>query len=124
MMGEGITMLKVPSLIAKVETMNDGGLKVIVHTQELAALDESEVMRLRNKIGWFVFNDKQITEADIPDEPIEFNNQKTASERLRNVLFRLFEKQGGKPEDYEPWRIRQMEVIINRIKAKLDDYEN
>jgi len=117
-------MLKTPATIAKVETMSDGGMKLTVHTQELMPSDKAELMTLHNKIGWFVFNVKEIQEEDIPDEPIEFSGQKTASERLRGVLFRLFEKQGGKPEDFEPWRIRQMEVIINRFKAKLDDLEN
>ena len=34
-------MLKVPSQIAKVETMSDGGMKVVVHTQELQPADKS-----------------------------------------------------------------------------------
>lgn len=117
-------MLRVPSLIAKVETMSDGGLKLIVHTQELAPDDEAEIMKLRNKLGWFVFSETQIQEEDIPDEPIEFEGQKTYSERLRNVLFRLHEKQGGKPEEFESYRARVMEKLINRYKAKLDDFEN
>ena len=117
-------MLKVPSLIAKVETMSDGGLKLIVHTQELQPSDEAKVMKLRNKIGWFVYSVTDITEIDIPDEPIEFEGQKTLSERLRNVLFRLHEKQGGRPEDFESYRARIMERLINHYKAKLDDFEN
>jgi hypothetical protein len=61
-------MLKVPSLIAKVETMSDGGLKLIVHTQELVPSDEAEVMHLRNKIGWFLFTPSggEISVEDIP----------------------------------------------------------
>jgi hypothetical protein len=114
-------MLKVPSLIAKVETMQDGGLKLIVHTQELESPDEAEVMKLRNKIGWFVYSVTEITESDIPDEPIEFEGQKTLSERLRNVLFRLHEKQGGKPEDFESYRQKVMEKLINHYKQKLDE---
>jgi len=117
-------VLKIPSLIAKVETMSDGGLKLIVHTQELVPSDEAEVMQLRNKIGWFVYSVTDIREEDIPDEPIEFEGQKTPSERLRNVLFRLHEKQGGKPEDFEAYRIKVMEGLINHYKAKLNDFEN
>ncbi len=70
-----------------------------------------------------VFSDVNIEESDVPDEPIEFDGQKTYSERLRNVLFRLHEKQGGKPEDCESYRSRVMEKLINQYKAKLDNYE-
>src|SRR5256885_1798359 len=99
-------MLKTPSQIVKVETMSDGGMKVVINTQELPSQDKAELMELHNKLGWFVFSTTGIKEEDIPDEPIEFDGQKTYSERLRNVLFRLHEKQGGKPEDFESYRAR------------------
>lgn len=114
-------MFKVPSQVSKVETTTDGGLKLTIHTQELTPSDKSDVMQLHNQIGWFVFSATDIEQTDIPDEPIEFEGQKTLSERLRNVLFRLHEKQGGKPEDFESYRSKIMESLINRYKAKLDD---
>jgi len=117
-------MLKTPSQIVKIETTSDGGMKLVVHTQELASENKAELMSLHNKIGWFVFSESGISEQDIPDEPIEFDGQKTYSERLRNVLFRLHEKQGGKPEDFESYRARIMEALINRYKSKLDDLPN
>lgn len=115
-------MLRVPSQIVKVETMSDGGMKIVVNTQELTPADKAELMGEHGKMGYFVFSStSNITEEDIPDEPIEFEGQKTPSERLRNVLFRLHEKQGGKPEDFEAYRQKIMESLINRYKAKLDD---
>jgi len=117
-------MLKTLSQIVKVETMSDGGMKVVINTQELTPQDKAELMELHNKLGWLVFSVTGIKEEDIPDEPIEFEGQKTLSERLRNVLFRLHEKQGGKPEDFESYRARIMERLINQYKAKLDDFEN
>lgn len=119
-----LTMLKIPAQISKVETTADKCLKLIVHTtQELMPSDEAEVFQLKQKIGWLVFSDQDITEDDIPDEKIEFDGQKSLSERLRNVLFRLHEKQGGKPEDFELFRQRIMESLISRYKEKLSDLE-
>jgi len=117
-------MLKVPSQIVKVETMTDGGMKVVVHTQELQPADKAELMDLHNKIGHFVFSVTGITQEDIPTEAVEFEGQKSLSERLHNVLFRLHEKQGGKPEDFPTYRARVMEKLIATYKAKLDDFEN
>lgn len=116
-------MLKVPSQVSKVETTSDGGLKLTVHTQELTPSDKAEVMQLHNQIGWFVFSVTNIEQEDIPDEPVEFEGQKTYSERLRNVLYVLHEKQGGKPEDFESYRGKVMERLISGYKAKLADYE-
>ena len=117
-------MLKVPSQIVKVETMQDGGMKVVVNTQELEARDKAELMGLHNKLGWFLFSDTgAISEEDVPDEAIEFAGQKTLSERLRNVLFRIHEAQGGKPEDFESYRSKIMNSLINKYKAKLADYD-
>ncbi len=114
-------MLKTPSQISKIETTSDGGMKLTIHTQELVPSDKAELMNLHNKLGWLVFSETGISEEDIPTEPIEFDGQKTPSERLRNVLFRLHEKQGGKPEDFEAYRLRIMEKLINSYKSKLDD---
>jgi hydrogenase maturation factor len=114
-------VLKVPSQISKIETTSDGGMKLTVHTQELEQEDKAELMNLHNKIGYFVFSVTGIKEEDIPDEPIEFEGQKTLSERLRNVLFRLHEKQNGKPEDFEAYRQKVMEKLINHYKQKLDE---
>lgn len=118
-------MLQIPSQIVKVETMSDGGMKIVVNTNEMPASDKAELMGYHNQFGWLVFSPTDpISEADIPDEPVEFEGQKTYSERLRNVLFRLHEKQGGKPEDFEPYRAKIMESLINRYKERLDDLEN
>ena len=90
------------------ETTSDGGLKLTIHTQELDPTDKAEVMQLHNKVGWFVFSISDIEQSDIPDEPIEFDGQKTLSQQLRNVLFRLHESQGGQPEDFESYRQKIM----------------
>lgn len=81
-------MLKVPSQITKVETTSDGGMKLAIHTNELDSATEAELMEWQNKFGWLVFAPTDVVaEEDIPDEPVEFEGQKTLSERLRNVLF-------------------------------------
>jgi hypothetical protein len=117
-------MLKVPSQITKVETTSDGGMKLAIHTNELDAQTKAELMNWHNKFGWLVFSPTEgIAEEDIPDEPIEFEGQKTLSERLRNVLFRLHEAQGGKPEDFESYRVKIMERLINSYKSRLADYD-
>jgi len=116
-------LLKAPAQVSKVETTSDGGLKLTVHTSELMPSDKAEVMNLHNKIGWFVFSVTDIESSDIPDEPVEFGGQKTLSKQLHDVLFRLHEAQGGKPEEFEAYRHKVMTKLINTYKAKIDDYK-
>jgi hypothetical protein len=97
-------MLKVPSMISKISTMADGSIRLVVDTQELKASDKAELMGLHQKIGWLVFSETRIQKADIPTESIEFQNQKSLSERLRNTLWVLHQKKNGQPEDFETFR--------------------
>jgi len=116
-------LLTTPAQISKIETTSDGGLKLTIHTQELLPTHKAEVMELHNKIGWFLFSETNIEASDIPDEPIEFEGQKTLSERLRNALYVLHEKQGGKSEDYEAFRNKYMERLLTSIKNKISEID-
>ena len=113
-------MLKVPSTIHKIETMSDGGLKLTVYTQELDPTDEAEVMKLKRQLGMFVFSvTEQIKESDIPDVKVEFANDKTPSQRLRNVLFRAWEQDNGGYKDFELYYRNKIEKFIDFVKEKL-----
>jgi hypothetical protein len=113
-------MIKVPSNIHKVETMSDGGLKLVIFTQELDPTDKAEVMNLYNKQGWFVFSDTGITEVDIPTEQVEYQGEKTPGQRLRGVLYRLWEQDHAGFKDYETFYRSRMERLIEQIKEKLN----
>lgn len=118
-------MLKVPSTISKVSTLSDGSIRLVVDTQELKANDKAELMSLHNMLGWLVFAPAGTTieESDIPTESVEFPNQKSLSERLRNALWVLHEKKGGNPEDFETFRHRWMESVIMKVKEKISEYD-
>jgi len=118
-------MLNIPSQITKVETTADGGMKLTLHTNELKPAEKSELLGYHNKFGWMVFSPTEtIEEKDIPTEKIEFEGQKSLSERLYNVLFRVHEAQGGKPEEFPSYRSKIMESLISRYKSKIDDFQN
>jgi hypothetical protein len=87
-------------------------------TRELADNEIITLRQYRMKEGWLLFKENAFTEDDVPheDAPIE---GKSHSQRLYNVLFKLWAK--DKPmEDFESWRRIQMEKIISHIKTKLD----
>ena len=115
-------VLKVPSVISKITTMSDGGLRLQVDTQEIASEDAGKVMLLRNKIGVFVFADADIKEEDVKDLPeIKLEEkEKSPSTRLRSVLFLLWDQGKKTEEPFEIYYRRTMEKFIDTVKEKLN----
>lgn len=117
-------LLKVPGYYGGIISLKDRGLKFSVWTQELHSKDKLTLLDNERKAGWFLFSPTgEIKAEDIPLEPIEFENQKSLSERLRNALWVLHEKRGGKPEDFELFRHKYMEHVIGKIKEKISEYD-
>jgi hypothetical protein len=113
-------MLKVPSSISKVQTLSDNTVRLIVDCQEMTPEDEAEIFKLRNQLGWFVFSvSETIMEADLPTEKLNFPGDKSPSQRLRAVLFRLWEQNNNGYKEFEGFYRGKIEKIIESIKEKL-----
>ena len=114
-------LLQIQSTIEKVETRKDNTLKITVSTQELAPESEEPIFRLRNKIGWFVFKEEAIKEEDLnlPEIKPEFKNEKSPSQRLRNVIF-IWWEQKGKNGNFDDFYKKIMNNQIEQIKEKLN----
>lgn len=118
-------IFQVPAMVAKIETLADRSLKLKVITQELDEEQSALVFQLYNKIGWFVFSKAEIKQDDLKDLPEikgEFSD-KTPSQRLRNVIWRLCEQKLGKEPNAQEFRKfyeDYMENLINKIKELFD----
>ncbi len=118
--------LQIPSYLNKYSSMVSGGLKIEFITQENVDAELlSNIISLKDKLGWLFFGVKQIEAVDLIDLPkidkTKYVDAKTPSQRLRAVLFLLWQKtakENGVDKDkfYED----QMEKIINWVKEKLD----
>jgi len=114
-------ILKVPAEISRVQTMADGGLRLFVDTQEVGPEDKGLIMGLHKKLGWFLFAESEVNQEDALDLPdIKFEkDEKTPSQRLRAVLYLLWEKQGKKGTSEEFYR-KYLEKVIESLKEKLN----
>lgn len=100
---------------------------------EVSSKEFGEIDSYRGSVGLLILTDTLIgNELDlnideILDDPVDrdiFDNHKTPSQRLRNVLYvQQKQKLGRKPDDNEfaDYYKRSMEAIINKIKATLKD---
>jgi hypothetical protein len=113
--------VQIPVILDVLRTLSDGSIKITFATREMRTEDAAEILGYRNTEGWLLFKPAPFEERDIVDIPEtvpEFAREKTPSQRLRNVLFRLWEYR-GKPDNFEAWRKTEMERIIEHYKGKL-----
>lgn len=106
--------------LLKVESRADRTYKLIFNTQELKGEEAAKLLPLLQTQGWLLFSPEELVEEDIPDErPDTMTGQKTQAQRLRGVIYRIWEQQ-GKPGDSESFYRTYTERIIEREKSNLD----
>jgi len=106
-------ILQIETIIKKVSTLVDGGLKIEVLTQELKPEDTTKLFQLKGKSGFAVFKPARITEEDIiklPEEIREFKSDKTPSQRLRAVIY-LNWKQTSQKETFDTYYRKQVNYL-------------
>lgn len=105
------------TIITSVRSRADHSLGLSVTTPELTVEESAEFMRLQGTECDTLFN--PLTNEEPPMEVKSEVSQKTQGQRLRSVLFVLWEQRGRKGTFEDFYRDR-MEEMINVIKDKLD----
>ena len=112
----------IPVYFEGIKSLADGTLRVTFDAQELRPEVEAELVGKRRKAGFLLFleNDEKVDRdsIDIPESAPEFKGDKTPSQRLRGVLFRLWEQLGSRGS-FQDFYVGKMEEIANHFKAKL-----
>ena len=110
--------------VNKVSTLADGTLSINIHTQELPEETMMRVFSLRKSPGMVLISSDDISKAEQEEveqftTDFEVGKTKTASQRLRAVLYRVWEQE-GQPRGYTAFPVfyeSQMERIINKYKS-------
>lgn len=106
--------------LLKVESRSDRTYKLIFNTQELRGEEAAKLLPLLQNQGWLLFSPEELEETDIPNEkPDPMTGTKTQAQRLRGVIYRVWEQQ-GKPGDSESFYRSYMERLIEREKSNLE----
>lgn len=115
-------MIKSTGILKSKGQLADGSWRFILDCNEMPPEQLAEMAKLSGKFGSFAFAEGKITEKDVPEPEPEFKNEKSVSQRLRNVLYILWEKK-GKQGEFEVFRKKHMEKIINQYKDLINDYD-
>ena len=120
--------------IDKVSTLADGSLRVYLGTPELSNETMVNLFGLIKKPGYILIstntvNQEQIVAVEKATTNAEFS-EKTPSQRMRGVMYKLWEKtqpktlngDSGEMEyvEFDLFYKRQMNKIIDHFKTKLD----
>ena len=97
------------ALIDKITTLKDWSIKITLITPELDAQTMAEL---------FLSVNNQVISVDIPED---ISEQKSKSQRLRAVLYRVWEnKYKDKYNTFELFYNSEMERILEHYKDKID----
>jgi hypothetical protein len=117
-------MIIIPAQLDGLRTLKDKTLKIVFETQELNPQDLLGLMETLNAFGYLAFKKEPFKEEEKQmlsnlKSDYEFGG-KSSSQRLKAVLFRLWQKE---PEGFDTsvkHYEHHLEKIINHFKSKLD----
>lgn len=111
----------IPAYITGVNALKDKSVKIVIVTQELTPEKAGELFGINGQLVTTYISAKGLTPADKdlidqlePDMP-----GKSPSQRLRNVLYLLWQKSNEGFKDKNLHYIHYMEKIIEEYKSKL-----
>ena len=110
-------------IIDGVSKKKDGTLSIKLGTQELPPQDTAEIFEMGNKQIWAVFCETGLKDSDleIPEVTDELDT-KSPSQRLRNVIYRIWEQAGKEKKTnkvFEHFYRDYMEKLLENLKEKL-----
>ena len=113
-------IFQVPAYITEVKATSNGSLKIKAETMERLSGDSMQRFFAQiDKPGYFCFAVRQIETTDLLDLPMPSSDKKTKSQKLRDVLFQLWNQHDmgyAEFEDYYDW---MMDHITNKMRGKL-----
>lgn len=113
--------VQLPVIISGLATKVDGSIKIALETREMSPQDSAILFDLRGTEAWAVLASEELKEVKLPDErPDQTIGKKTSAQRLRAVLYRVWQQRGGNGVDFESWYRVTMERIIDQYKEKLE----
>lgn len=116
--------LKFGGIIESLATRKDRSVRIAIGTQELSPETGGELLRLQNAFVYVVLKEEDFGQDEV--EAIEAleaeftdDRRKTSSQRLRSVLYRVWENDNKGHEGFNAFYLSEMERIIEHYKAKL-----
>ena len=122
------------ALFHKQASMVDGGWSVLLHTNEMTPEDVTAMssclhkpVKVMMEQGMMEQDELGFTEKDMAEftnkkfDEFDKRQEKTPSQRLRNVMYVLYEQDPGDHKDFTAYYNFRMEKLITLLKSKIED---
>lgn len=113
--------------IENISTRRDNTLKLVIGTQEVSNEAGAKLLSLRNKYVKVLISDESINQKQIDavsETKIQAVSGKSPSQRLRAVLFRLYESTAkNSVNNFEDFYSYEIEQMISEVKLKIDELD-
>lgn len=112
--------IQMQMLVTGLQSKVDGSIKMTLETREIPAETAVELFSLRNKEAWVFMAADKMSQVMVPAEkPDSLVAGKTSAQRLRAVMYVLWQQQ-GKQGDFEDFYRQKMERLIEQYKELLE----
>lgn len=115
-------MIKVQfaSQITGVNALKDRTLSIKIGTQELSAEDASYLLSMMGNIIWVGIAETEIESLEVPDVIPEFKGEKSPSQRLKAIIYKIWELKTDKKETFPKYYENYIFKSCENLKSKLD----
>lgn len=116
-------MITIPAILESVATRKDRTLKLVFGTNELTPSQAGQLLSDTEKFGWLAFKGEAFNHEEtnlIESLKADLSEGfKSDSQRLRGVLYRMWESNNEGFSTFTKFYSHHMEKIINHFKGKL-----
>jgi hypothetical protein len=112
------------AIFDSVKANKDKTLTIKFGTQELGHEEASLLLSFMSKQVWVGISETAITQLDIPDDVLEFSDDKTPSQRLRSRMWVYFKEKHGNTEGFNLWYSDTLEKIGSSYLERLTPKED
>jgi len=110
-----------PAIIEAIQSRKDNTLKIVLGTNELSPANAGSLFGLHNKLATVYISPSEIDQKEI-DQVDKLDPElqgKTQGQRLRGVLYILFEQDHEGFNDFDSYYKHRTEKIIEHLKTKI-----
>lgn len=114
--------LLIPAYVTRINSLKDKSVNITLLTQELSPSKAGEIFRLQGSLVVVYLSEKEISQKEIDqvDKLDPDLGGKTQSQRLRNVLYKLFEQNSEGFQNFDIYYKSKTDKIIEHLKTKIE----
>ena len=115
-------MIVLPAQIESIASRKDKTIRLTLGTQELNPNTAAQIFSMNQQFCYFAIKSESFlqNELDTLNDLKSDINAKTPSQRLRNILYRLYEQDNVGYRDFTTFYISIMETICEHYKNKIN----